>query len=329
MKKPGHPAPLDVEEGNPARVLRAAVEALHRGQRAALAAVLETEGSTYTRAGTLALFTDNGHVGWLSGGCLEPEIERRAMQAVDQSALEWMEIDTRDDDALFSGNAVGCRGRQRVVLLPLPALARLEPLLKAWLNGDGTLELTVQTDGVITCQFADVRIRLQVHGSPPDWTGRPEAWTLRWRRPPRVLIYGAGPEAVPLQPLLEGLGWSVSISEPRATWRARVPDASFTEEALTRLRPDAALVMHHNFERDLEALQLLAVSTVPFIGLLGPERRREDLFQVMPESLRILLLPRLRSPIGMPLGGRGPEAIALSIAAQLQAWRHGVHADLQ
>lgn len=329
MSAHGHPAPLDVEEGNPARVLRAAVEALHTGQRAALAAVLETEGSTYTRAGTLALFTDHGHVGWLSGGCLEPEIERRAMQAVDREALEWLEIDTRDDDALFSGNAIGCRGRQRVVLLPLPALTRLEPLFSAWLHGDGTLDMTVQTNGAVTCQFADVRMREQVHGSPPDWPGILDAWTLRWRRPPRVLIYGAGPEAVPLRPLLEGLGWSVSISEPRAAWRARVPDASFTEEALTRLRPDATLVMHHNFERDLEALQLLAVSTVPFIGLLGPERRREDLFQVLPESLRILLLPRLRSPIGMPLGGRGPEAIALSIAAQLQAWRHGVHGELQ
>lgn len=326
MKTSGHPAPLDVEEGNPARVLRAAADAMHAGQRAALAVVLETEGSTYTRAGTLALFTENAHVGWLSGGCLEPEIERRAMLAVDRGTLEWLEIDTRDDDALFSGNAVGCRGRQRVVLLPLPALARLEPLLRAWLHGDGTLDLRVQAEGAITCQFGDVQMRHHVHSSPPDWPARPDAWTLRWRRPPRVLVYGAGPEAVPLQPLLQGLGWSVSFNEARAAWRARVPDASFSDDALSRLRPDAALVMHHNFERDLEALQQLAVSTVPFIGLLGPERRREDLFHVLPEALRSLLLPRLRSPIGMPLGGRGPEAIALSIAAQLQSWRHGVPA---
>ena len=37
----------------------------------------------------------------------------------------------------------------------------------------------------------------------------------------------------------------------------------------------------------------------------------------------LLLVPRLRSPVGLRLGGQGPEAIALSIAAQLQAWRHG------
>lgn len=329
MSESAPPAPLDVEEGNPARVLRATIDAMHAAQRAALAIVLETEGSTYTRAGTLALFTDNAHVGWLSGGCMEPEIERRAMQAVDQAALEWMEIDTRDDDALFSGNAVGCRGRQRVVLLPLPALSGLLQLIWAWLQGNGTLRMTVQADGTIEAQFGDVRIRHQVQSKPPGWPGGAEAWNLRWRRAPRVLIYGAGPEAVPLQPLLQGLGWSVSFSETRASWRARLPDASFSDEALTPQCPDAALVMHHNFERDLEALQALAVSTVPFIGLLGPERRRQDLFQVLPEALRVLLLPRLRSPAGLPLGGRGPEAIALSIAAQLQSWRHGVRADLQ
>ena len=57
--------------------------------------------------------------------------------------------------------------------------------------------------------------------------------------------------------------------------------------------------------------------------LLGPVRRREDLFRVLPRDARDALLPRLRSPIGLKLGGTGPEAIALSIAAQLQAWRCG------
>jgi xanthine dehydrogenase accessory factor len=50
-------------------------------------------------------------------------------------------------------------------------------------------------------------------------------------------------------------------------------------------------------------------------------RRREDLFRVLPLAAREALLPRLRSPVGLKLGGQGPEAIALSIAAQLQAQR--------
>ena len=84
----------------------------------------------------------------------------------------------------------------------------------------------------------------------------------------------------------------------------------------------AALAMHHNFEMDREALEAVATTGIAFIGLLGPKRRRDDLFKVLPTDVRENLLPRLHSPIGLDLGGHGPEAIALSIAAQLQAFVH-------
>lgn len=330
-------APLDVEDGNPAQVLHAAADALRDGRRAALAIVLETDGSTYTRAGTVVLFAETGHVGWLSGGCLEPELERRAMQAVDEGVLTWMEIDTRDDDALFAGNAVGCRGRQRVVLVPLPALAALAPLLSAWLQGDHTLSLALHAEGQLDWRCGDAHLAVALPSLPLAWDADRTHWQLQWRRAPRVLIFGAGPEAVPLLPLLAGLGWRVELREPREAWRRRVagvasPDARSDATGANAAhadmeRFDAVLVMHHNFELDREALEHLAASTIAFIGLLGPERRREDLFKLLRAELRAALLPRLRSPIGLPLGGRGPEAIALSIAAQLQAWRHGITAE--
>ena len=86
---------------------------------------------------------------------------------------------------------------------------------------------------------------------------------------------------------------------------------------------DAALVMHHNFELDLDALDALSATSVPFVGLLGPRRRCEDLFRLLTTASHAALRARLHSPIGLDLGGRGAEAIALSVAAQLQAWRHG------
>ena len=84
---------------------------------------------------------------------------------------------------------------------------------------------------------------------------------------------------------------------------------------------DAVLVMHHDFELDREALAALADEAFDFIGLLGPQRRRDDLFKLLTPAGCASLSPRLRSPVGLDLGGRGPEAIALSIAAQLQDWR--------
>lgn len=331
--------PLDAEDGNPGLVFEATLDALREGRRAALAVVLETEGSTYTRAGTVVLFSDHGHVGWLSGGCLEPEIERRAMQAVDENSLAWMEIDTRDDDALFAGNAVGCRGRQRVVLIPLASLAGIDSVLDPWLRGEGTLDLTLQATGALQWRCGDIGLSHDLASPPADWEAPRREWQLQWRRAPSVVVLGAGPEAAPLLPLLVGLGWRVEVREPRPRWQGRLaavvpPDqrsgataGSFTDCGTRWTNgpfPDAVLVMHHNFELDREALDALAATSIPFIGLLGPGRRRDDLFKLLSPQARASLSPRLRSPIGLGLGGRGPEAIALSIAAQLQAWRHGV-----
>lgn len=329
MMGAGMPTALAVEDGNPAQVLRAAADAVRDGRRAALALVLETEGSTYSRAGTVALFGEGTHVGWLSGGCLEPEIARRALQAVDDVRIEWLEIDTRDDDALFSGNAVGCRGRQRVALVPLTALPGIEVVLRAWLQGHVPLQLELHADGRL--RFAcDGRVCAHTLASAPvTWAHPRTQWQLLWKRAPTVLLLGAGPEVGPLLPLLTGLGWRASVHDPRESWRQRshVPAnkvmPAWDVDSTPALQPDAALVMHHNFELDRDALEQLAATAIPFIGLLGPERRREDLFKLLPAAARASLQPRLRSPIGLTLGGRGPDAIALSIAAQLQAWRHG------
>ena len=149
--------------------------------------------------------------------------------------------------------------------------------------------------------------------------------------PPSVLMFGAGPEAPILLPLLRSMGWMTCVVERRERWMAvsaladRLRKESPAQALLGSgaVRPYATLVMHHNFELDLEALLALAENPPPFIGLLGPRRRREDLFKLLPDSARESLAPHLHSPVGMDLGGRGPEAIALSIAAQLQSKLHG------
>jgi xanthine dehydrogenase accessory factor len=156
------------------------------------------------------------------------------------------------------------------------------------------------------------------------------AWTVELPPPPAVLVFGAGPETPTLLPWLRRLGWMTTVVERRARWGAVVAMADAVIEkppssALAELAPrrfDAALVMHHHFDLDREALLALADAPIAFIGLLGPARRRDDLFRVLPASTHAGLLPRLRSPVGIDLGGQGAEAIALSIVAQLHTHRH-------
>ena len=313
------------------RVLEASAAAHQRGEPATLVVVVATEGSTYVRPGAMALFGAGGEqVGWLSGGCLEPEIAVRASVAAVQACIEWMDIDTRDDEDLIGGSALGCRGRLRLALLPLAAMPGWPSLVQAWQQGQASLQLRVALDGRASAAVNTLQQHWQIESSADSVQSDASVqWQIEVPAPPAVVVFGAGPETPTLLPLLRNLGWMTTLVERRARWQAEAGHADawidVAPEAACRSIADshyaAALVMNHNFEIDREALHALASTPIAFIGLLGPNRRREDLFRVLPLTTREALLPRLHSPVGLKLGGHGPEAIALSIAAQLQAFR--------
>jgi xanthine dehydrogenase accessory factor len=327
----GSPTP---PAGGVRAVLEASALAATRGDIACLAVVIGAEGSTYVRVGAMALFgSSSGQVGWLSGGCLEPEIERRAFSVARQQRIEWIEIDTRDDESLFSGHAVGCRGRLRIALIPLMAMPGWNELVAAWRAGVEELRIEVNLNGDVCSGLAGGEM---LHWSiaasvlPESWANdEARSWRVSIAAPPKALILGAGPETSVLLPLLRDLGWMTTLVDHRTRWASLMcladdalklaPQAAWL--SLQSSHFDAALVMYHNFELDREALATLACSDVGFVGLLGPKRRRVDLFAVLPVAARIALQPRLHSPVGLDLGGRGPATIALSIAAQLHTIR--------
>jgi xanthine dehydrogenase accessory factor len=144
---------------------------------------------------------------------------------------------------------------------------------------------------------------------------------------PRVVIVGAGPEAAPLIRITRVLGWKCVVLDHRpsrlqaisALCDCRGPSRPGEALSLTTWTPrDAVIVMTHSATNDLDALRALSRSSPEFIGLLGPASRRNGLLSQLDPSERVTLERRLHAPVGLNLGGHGPEAIALSIAAELQ-----------
>ena len=317
--------------GSPRAVLAAAAQAIRECLPATLVVVMDTEGSTYAKAGALAWFGAGRQLGWLSGGCLEPEIARRAAIVADTGACDAMDIDTRDDEDFFSGAAIGCRGRLRLLLLPLSQLPHGDALIDAWLRADGALHIRMDDDGQLCWQVGAQTHTWTLSKVPPEGDVVSIAGAVQLSPPPRLLMFGTGPEAPVLIPHLRALGWRVAAVESRSRWQAhlQLADEQFTEApeliaAQSRANAfDAALVMHHHFDLDRQALSGLAETDIGFIGLLGPRRRRDDLFKLLTAPMRDALQPRLHAPVGLDLGGFGVEAIALSIAAQLHSVLHG------
>lgn len=152
-----------------------------------------------------------------------------------------------------------------------------------------------------------------------------------------LIICGSGPDAIPVARLAASLGWSVTVVDPRPAalisperfGEARVVECAHSELLCDVVPPSAraaAIVMSHNYERDLDYLDALARSDVAYIGVLGPRSRTERLLRELESRGRAVpepMLARLFAPIGLDVGGDGADAIALSIVAEVSAVMHG------
>lgn len=150
-----------------------------------------------------------------------------------------------------------------------------------------------------------------------------------------LVICGSGPDAGPIAAFGVKLGWEVAVVDHRAgvAQRAtRFPGARVVEclDALTLadsldLTPrTAAVVVSHHFERDRNYLRALLESETAYIGMLGPRARTERMFVDL-EAEPVPVKPdyRVYSPVGVDIGGDGPDAIALAVIAEVMAVTNG------
>jgi xanthine/CO dehydrogenase XdhC/CoxF family maturation factor len=320
------------------------------GRPLVAAIVVATTGSTYRKPGAWMLFAASGErAGLLSGGCLEGDLGERAARLLAAGRrLELASYDSRSSDDPVWGLGLGCEGLMRILLLrvdaaggyqPLAELARLESAGEA-----GTWSVAVAvavangTTGDDDAAPVAGEVWLDDRGQPPGISqvslgGRvTELFVARVARAPRVLVCGAGPDVEPVVAWGAALGWHLTVVDHRPAYvdAARFPAARAVhrlaaDELASRLelgRFDAALVMSHHLVADGHYLAALAHAPVPYVGLLGPAARRERLYAEIGEVAAAALRPRLRAPVGLDLGGRTPEAIALSIVAEVQAALH-------
>jgi xanthine dehydrogenase accessory factor len=151
-----------------------------------------------------------------------------------------------------------------------------------------------------------------------------------------LIVCGTGPDAAPVARFASQLGWDVTVIDHRPLTdehSARFPGTRVVEcaEALrladvVPLTPrSAAVVMSHNFPRDRDYVQALLAANVAYLGVLGPRARTERMLSDLATGSAALpaIGERFFAPVGLDLGGEGPDAIALAIISQVSAVTSG------
>jgi xanthine dehydrogenase accessory factor len=152
--------------------------------------------------------------------------------------------------------------------------------------------------------------------------------------PARMIVFGAVDFAGALVRVGKLLGFHVTLCDARGVFatRTRFPEADevvveWPDRYLRATRTDertVLCVLTHDAKFDVPLLAEALRRPAAFIGAMGSRRTHEDRLQrLREEGLTDAELSRLRSPIGLDLGGRTPEETAVSIGAEIVAARRG------
>ena len=341
----------------------AAIESLSaKGERMALATIVAVRGSTYRRPGARLLVPEDGApVGNISGGCLEGDVTDMARVVMEEGRARLAGWDlTADDDAVW-GLGLGCNGAIEVFIEPADEAAEVAGALRAALEEERPISLVTVLESEVGGVEAGRRLVVRPDGDSEGTLGdrgvdaaaveaastllaqeRSEVRTIvegvrafvEVLDPPiRLVVCGAGHDAIPLVRAASVLGWTVVVVDDRPAFLTpeRFPEAGAfvaLDDPSTAAKAAAVdertyvVVMTHNFLRDKEYVRSLIGSPAAYLGMLGPAARTERLLmELRDEGLPVgdAERQRIHGPAGLDLGGEGPEEIAQAILAEIVA----------
>ncbi len=201
---------------------------------------------------------------------------------------------------------------------------------------DGSVSTDIEEDHFTAALFKDAQACLQNQNSSFHKyqlaRGKVNVFIEFIKPPPHLIIFGAGRDAIPVAQFAKALGWRITIVDCRASEVTK--ERFFMADEVILIRREIlhqqifvddytiAVVMTHNYLDDLEILKVLMPSKISYLGCLGSKQRTERLLQdLRTEGVEHTptQLQKLHAPVGIDIGADTPEAIALSIIAEIQA----------
>ncbi len=295
------------------QVFTALAEAARTGEAVVLGIISEVKGSSPQKLGAKALFYSDGRIeGTLGGGCLEAEIQNRALQCLRTNQPATFDLlldhDFGWDDGLICGG--------KVQGLILPNVQKLgQEFWTELAERKTTLSWGVKSD------FAVVRVLGR--SSSETWAYQ-ETVSPPWE----FWIAGAGHIAQAVAPLALQLDFAVTVFDDRpalANHRFFSQAVALQTDIWDNLlaahlpaRPCFGLIVTRGHRHDALVLKSWIQKPFVFLGMIGSGRKARTIFEHFIEEKIATLeqLQRVACPVGIKIGSTSVMEIAVSIMAQ-------------
>lgn len=310
----------------------------------------------------MAVGADGAVVGSVSGGCVEPAVVEAATETLSNGLRQRLTYGIADEQAFEVGLTCGGTIHLFVEPIDDAAVGVLRALQQhleqdravavatvlegerqgrkvlvdpdsiIGTTGDAGLDHAIRVDTQGMLELAETGLRF--YGSHGE--RRPDdvpVFVQSFARKPEMYIFGAIDFAAAVVRVGSFLGYRVTVCDARARFATekRFPDADevvvawpheFLEQAPVGSRT-AICILTHDPKFDVPALKTALATPAGYIGAMGSRRTHaKRIERLREEGVGEDAIARISGPIGLDIGARTPEEVAVSIAAEIISLRH-------
>jgi xanthine dehydrogenase accessory factor len=344
-------------------VFEAAIEEIRNNRKFVISTVTRTIGSTPQKTGAKLLVREDGSgVGTLGGGCVEGDIWFASSEKIKRKEdAEVRPYELNEDLAAKDG--LVCGGTMHFLIDPIENKSEfefyLDEIKKAYngdkpvaliqmLDSDSKLEIgkkiLVREDGTKTTNLVDdkfdekvIKEARQLMALGKNKTLQMEGKTIyieAFTTPPKLLIAGGGHVSNAISKLAKPLGFELNIFDDRKEFanKERFPEADEVKvasysEGFKKFNVNAntfIIIATRGHRQDDAATKAALDTNASYVGLLGSKRKTILIIEkLLFEGIDEDSFSKLRAPVGLNIGARTPEEIAISIISEILSFRLG------
>ncbi len=309
------------------------------GRRVATAMVVGTEKSAPRDPGAVLAVSDQGDVaGSVTGGCVEPAVYEEAQAVLAGGEPRLLTYGIADEEAFEVGLPCGGTVYVFVDMLDPDVLAGIRDAVSAErpvalatpVSGSliGAESLVTPDDSEEREGITEAKRLLSRGENAIVSTSDGDLFVSSFTPRPRMYVFGAIDFASTVASIGKFLDYHVTVCDARAKFVTpeRFPDVDdlvveWPDEFLKDAPIDertAICVLTHDEKFDVPILKEALASPAGYIGAMGSRRTTEKrTARLLEEGVDEEQIARIHAPLGLKIGARTPEEVAVTIAAQI------------